>query len=1071
MALISPGVQVTVSDESQYTSTVASTVPYILLATAQDKRTPTNSIASGTLAANASKLYAISTQRELISTFGYPTFRQDASGNPIHAHELNEYGLLAAYSALGVSNQVLVQRADVDMDQIVGTSTRPTGNPSDGIHWLDQSITKLGITEFDSTVGGFASPVVNTINDATQLSNGKPVSSYGRIGEYAVVATNASSPVYYKKYDNTWVLVGTNEWQSARPVIVGAVSYPSSLAIGQKLVLNSTPVTLTGTTVETTAADINSVLIAGVTARVNIVGQLELYIDSTATNGKLVIEPGNTITGGVDCAGHLGLFTTQEVSAGLTLKTLYAPTVQFSDYRDVPAWKVTDITPRPSGSVWVKTSAIGNGAQWAFKRYSSAASGYLSLAAPLYIDDFAAINGLDLIGGGGNIATGSLYVKYDVLDNNTATFKAFVKNITGTLKVTGKPPVTPYVLVPGHSFDMTVSVPGSITTQSATVGLTGTTTTSLVADIMAAGLPNIAAYVESSGAVSISHLAGGLIEFSLNNGTPLSTIGLLGLTPAAHIQTIEQGQVYLASPWVPLSYTYSTTAPYSDPVDGTLWYYNNPLDVDIMVNDGQGWKGYKNVYTDSRGYDLSLTDELGPILSATKPSMQSSGGQLAAGDLWIDTSDLENYPTIRRFDGASSWELIDNTDQISADGIVFADARWGVNKDIDPVVDSLPAITDLQISNYLDSDAPDYRLYARGTLLFNTRRSGYNVKRFESTWHSNESQMAAWVSHSGIDSNGVPYFGHKAQRNTIIEALKAAVESSVHLREEQIDFNLICCPGYPELIQNLITLNNDRKNTAFIIGDAPMTLKSDSTTISEWATNTNFAVDNSEAGLVSSNEYLGVYYPSGYSTDLTGNSVVVPPSHMMLRTYIRSDNQSYPWFAPAGVRRGIIDNASSIGYVDVADNSTFKSIGVTVGLRDILYNNNINPLTVLPGVGLAAYGQKTRASMSSSMDRVNVSRLVCYLRKVLDEVARPFVFEPNDTITRSQVKSSFEAVLNDIVAKRGIYDYLVVCDTSNNTSDRIDRNELYIDIAIAPVKAIEFIYIPVRLKGTGTIGQ
>jgi phage tail sheath protein FI len=189
----------------------------------------------------------------------------------------------------------------------------------------------------------------------------------------------------------------------------------------------------------------------------------------------------------------------------------------------------------------------------------------------------------------------------------------------------------------------------------------------------------------------------------------------------------------------------------------------------------------------------------------------------------------------------------------------------------------------------------------------------------------------------------------------------------------------------------------------------------------------------------------------------------------MLRAIIRSDNQSYPWFAPAGVRRGVLDNITAIGYVDVLDNFTFKSIGVTVGLRDTLYENNVNPLTVLPGVGLVAYGQKTRASSTTALDRINVARLVCYLRLVLDKTARPYIFEPNDTITRNQVKSSFEAVLNDLVAKRGIYDYVVQCDETNNTPDRIDRNELYVDIAIEPVKAIEFIYIPVRIKGTGEI--
>jgi phage tail sheath protein FI len=188
---------------------------------------------------------------------------------------------------------------------------------------------------------------------------------------------------------------------------------------------------------------------------------------------------------------------------------------------------------------------------------------------------------------------------------------------------------------------------------------------------------------------------------------------------------------------------------------------------------------------------------------------------------------------------------------------------------------------------------------------------------------------------------------------------------------------------------------------------------------------------------------------------------------MMLRTIIRSDAVSYPWFAPAGVRRGLIDNVSSIGYVDRNNDNVYVSIGVTNGLRDVLYRNSINPLTVLPGVGLVAYGQKTRSASASAMDRINVARLVVYLRTVLAKLAAPFIFEPNDTITRNQVKQAFESVLNDLVAKRGLYDYLVVCDTTNNTPDRIDRNELYVDIAIKPVKAIEFVYIPVRIVNTG----
>jgi phage tail sheath protein FI len=103
------------------------------------------------------------------------------------------------------------------------------------------------------------------------------------------------------------------------------------------------------------------------------------------------------------------------------------------------------------------------------------------------------------------------------------------------------------------------------------------------------------------------------------------------------------------------------------------------------------------------------------------------------------------------------------------------------------------------------------------------------------------------------------------------------------------------------------------------------------------------------------------------------------------------------------------------------------------------------------------------------MDRINVARLVAFIRGRLDIIGKQYLFEPNDQITRNQIKNSIDSLMIDLVAKRGIYDYLVVCDDSNNTPARIDRNELYVDIAIEPVKAVEFIYIPVRIKNTGEI--
>ena len=189
---------------------------------------------------------------------------------------------------------------------------------------------------------------------------------------------------------------------------------------------------------------------------------------------------------------------------------------------------------------------------------------------------------------------------------------------------------------------------------------------------------------------------------------------------------------------------------------------------------------------------------------------------------------------------------------------------------------------------------------------------------------------------------------------------------------------------------------------------------------------------------------------------------------MMLRTVVRSDDVSFPWLAPAGTRRGTVDNATQLGYVDAATGE-FVTTAIRQGIRDTLYENNINPITFFPGTGILNYGNKTTQGTASALDRINVARLIAFVRGRLETIGKSFVFEPNDQITRDEIKGQIESLLNDLVAKRGLYDYLVVCDESNNTPARIDRNELYVDIAIEPVKAVEFIYIPVRIKNTGEI--
>jgi hypothetical protein len=490
---------------------------------------------------------------------------------------------------------------------------------------------------------------------------------------------------------------------------------------------------------------------------------------------------------------------------------------------------------------------------------------------------------------------------------------------------------------------------------------------------------------------------------------------------------------------------------------------------------------------------------------------------LVFGDLWVDTTDLENYPVIYRWsnvEGADQWVQLDNTDQTTQNGILFADARWAANGTTNPITGAIPTITSLLTSSYLDIDAPDPSLYPQGMLLFNTRRSGFNVKSFQvdyfnttdfsvDVWDATTTyvyndfvnyngiiyvcilaptanqvptnttywaaiETNAWVTASGNKASGAPYMGRQAQRAIIVAALKAGIDANVEIREEQRQFNLIACPQYPELIPNMVELNNDRRNTAFVIGDTPLRLGPDGNDITAWVTNNAGAGTAAEDGLSIGDVYLGVFYPSCQTTDLSGSPVVQPPSHMMIRTIIRSDEVAFPWLAPAGTRRGVIDNAARIGYVNGVTGE-FETIGVSQSLRDILYQADINPITFVPGIGITNFGNKTVTATTTALDRINVARLVAFIRGRLQEIGNTFLFEPNDQITRNEIQNTINSLMIDLVNKRGIYDYLVVCDLTNNTPARIDANELWVDIAIEPVKAVEFIYIPLRIKNTGEI--
>jgi hypothetical protein len=487
-------------------------------------------------------------------------------------------------------------------------------------------------------------------------------------------------------------------------------------------------------------------------------------------------------------------------------------------------------------------------------------------------------------------------------------------------------------------------------------------------------------------------------------------------------------RLYDGSNWTSLDEQAGIEAPRGETVDGTLWY-NTDLMADLYIKSNGNWEPVTaNITIDS-----------------TSPSSP------AAGDVWIDSSDVENYPRIQQFDGAV-WVERDVTDQTTPNGIVFADLT------------NIAADTSNNGgATAVDDEAPDPLLFPNGMLLWNSMVSTGNVKRYDTT-------NDIWSTYSGNMADGRPFMLRKAQRQAVVKAMQAAVNSNTQIREETTFFTLIAAPGYPELLDEMVSLNVDRKETAFIIVDTPFRLRPQGQELINWMTGNN-AIVNGEAGIITATNTAAAYYPSGITSDLSGNDVVVPPSHIVLRTMAYNDQVAYPWFAPAGLTRGVVTNATNVGYIN--NEGEFVPVALTNGQRDTLYGDGnrvgINPIARFPGQGLYVFGQRTLQSFSSALDRVNVARLIAYLRERFDPLARPFIFEPNDRITRANAKQVFDGFLSDLLGKRAIYDYIVVCDETNNTPAKIDRNELYIDVAIEPTKAAEFIYIPIRVVNTGEL--
>ena len=273
--------------------------------------------------------------------------------------------------------------------------------------------------------------------------------------------------------------------------------------------------------------------------------------------------------------------------------------------------------------------------------------------------------------------------------------------------------------------------------------------------------------------------------------------------------------------------------------------------------------------------------------------------------------------------------------------------------------------------------------------------------------------------------------------------------------ETEVDY-LIMGPGCASEDQSqakansIISIANERKDCVAVIGPH----RGNIVNVTNTTTQTNNLI-NYFAPLSSSSYAI---FDSGYKYqyDRFNNTFrYVPCNPDVAGLMTRTNLVAFPWFSPAGQQRGVLNNAIKLAY------------NPTKAQRDRLYPARINSFITTPGIGTLLFGDKTALGYASAFDRINVRRLFLTIEQALERAAQAQLFELNDELTRANFRNIVEPYLRDVEAKRGIYGFLVVCDTTNNTPDVIDNNEFRADIFLKPAKSINYVTLTFVATRTG----
>ena len=329
-----------------------------------------------------------------------------------------------------------------------------------------------------------------------------------------------------------------------------------------------------------------------------------------------------------------------------------------------------------------------------------------------------------------------------------------------------------------------------------------------------------------------------------------------------------------------------------------------------------------------------------------------------------------------------------------------------------------------------------------------------------------------WGGFDGFDitkpdplANSLMTDGTSTEDNSYVYAsYKRAIDTIAD--PELLDMNLLTVPGLhlPALTQHMINVCEDRADAMAII-DLPSVY---TPTHEEYKTKPN-RINKNAIGVANAlkdrrvdSSYGACFYPWVQTRDeRTGQLVWIPPSVAMMGVLGSSESKSAVWFAPAGFNRGgLTEGAAGIPITSVSERLSSKE-------RDTLYDARINPIASFPANGIVVLGQKTLQERQSALDRINVRRLVIYLKKQISVLSTQILFEQNVQATWDRFKGLIEPFLANVKTRFGITDYRLILDETTTTADLIDQNILYAKIMVKPARAIEFIAIDFVIASTG----